>query len=86
MTVFTQARLEVPFSTIGRQEPLTAPERRLDLLARLNQAGANIPDDGIDRWPGVPFDAIADSMDEFLAVWGLVRRPDQEPPAVVRRP
>ncbi|WKZ83187.1 MAG: hypothetical protein QY307_02745 [Acidimicrobiia bacterium] len=69
MSVTTSARLEVRFSDMSKRQPFARPEHRLDLLARLNQAGASIPEDGIDRWPGVPFAAIAESMEEFLDAW-----------------
>ena len=71
ISVWTYGRTEIQFQMMQGRPPYDAEEKRLELLARLNELpNVNIPSDGITRRPSIPLSAFVneDILDQFLDI------------------
>lgn len=71
-SLWTNGRIEVPFNRVAQHEPYSTEDKRHELRELLNAIpGFDIPADGIDRYPTIPFANLldGDSMETFLGIW-----------------
>lgn len=71
-SAWTSGTIEIQFQYMLSRPAFDSENSRKDLLARLNNVpGLDLPDDGIDRRPSIPFKALANNEDieKFLAIW-----------------
>jgi len=70
LSVWTYARIEIPFQWVRSRKPFEDEAKRLELRERLNRIpGVHIPADAISRRPSVPLAVLTNnaSLNEFLA-------------------
>jgi hypothetical protein len=99
--LYTYGTVEVQFQWMLRRPPFDAHERRVELQQKLNTIpGVEIPDDGLDKRPSIPLEALTDAsaLGAFLSAmdWSLSRHAPPEDlarrlaslrtPPIVRRP
>jgi len=70
--VYTYGTLEVYFEHYQNRPPFDAVEKRTELLERLNAIkGIHIPQDGLERRPGIPLALLREqsTLDQFLSAF-----------------
>lgn len=61
--------VQLYFQSLAKRAPFDSPEKRLELLQRLNSIpGVSIPAEMVDRWPSIPLAVLANeaALDRFL--------------------